>query len=193
MSAILPLIETQASTGGPGSADTTKLQAHFPEAPTLPGTYSIKDPEYRKAALKLLLSDDSVSVPTNGRENDYAKSIWITAGSTYKRNFAENGAPEYSKVPLVAGVGGDGYPETPYYPNLGSAADADPANLPAVTANSAPTATNSLASILTAGTTGDVTQRDPKAISNGGAVTDSSFTGENNQLVLTPGSSRWSS
>jgi hypothetical protein len=173
MAALLPLIQWQQTapsveTEGARSV-VASLQSHFPNAPTLPG--GIEDAAYREAALKLLLSsDESVTVPVTGRKNDYRSSYWITDGSErFKRNFGDNGAPDYAAVELSNAVAGN--PESPFYPNRSSAPDADPNSQPAgipvpYVADSA--VPNDLATVRTAGNYGSATspKRNPKNASN---------------------------
>jgi hypothetical protein len=192
MPAVLPLIEFQQSEAKyeTSRSNLASLQAHFPNAPTLPGDKGIKDAAYRKACLQFLLSDEPATIPLSDplRGNDYASSYWVD--STYKRNFGDNGSPRYSDVKLVAAAG-DGKPESPYYPNLGSGADADPSNLPLVPAVSDPAVTNDLSSVKAAGSEGSVKSRVPRTYSNRMKIESSAdIDSTSGKLSLTKGNSR---
>jgi hypothetical protein len=181
MSSLLPVIAFQQTDATSSTTRSSKasLQAHFPESPA----YAVLDAEYRKKALKVLLSD---SDELTGDSSPTDKSYWV--GSSYRRKYGSNGSPSYSDVALVA-ADGDGKPESPYFPNRASGVDADPKKIPQVTSQPDPAVVNDLALVSAAGSEGSVKSRNPKTYSDRSEVADSEFTADG-RLTLTSGNSR---
>lgn len=173
MASLLPMLEwqqTAPSTADKGRSNKTSLQAHFPGAPAFgknDGPVGGSDAEYRKQALKLLLTDETYV--TEDGASPTANSYWVA--DEYRRDFSVNGISSYSEVPLSNVKPGN--PESPFYPNRSSAPDADPSQMPAGTPVSAAdaVASNDLASVRVAGSAGPVTARDPKTASRNSSIT----------------------